>query len=82
MNPTNQCECGSYNLRVTDSRPKNGLICRTRICNECGTRFRTIEIRNSDFYNLSQYKEIIMHIKAIETIMEDKQKCEITEKKT
>ena len=76
-----RCECGSYNLQVADSRNRDGLIYRARKCCDCGKRFKTIEISFSDFENLERYKEIIYHIKAIELVIEDKQKCEIAERK-
>ena len=42
----NQCgECGSYNIKVTDSREHNGEIWRTRVCSDCGNRIYTVEVK-------------------------------------
>lgn len=36
-------KCGSTNQLVTNSRVKGSVVCRTRRCSECGSRWRTVE---------------------------------------
>ena len=51
--------CGSKRTRVTDSRenPHDGYLIRYRLCNYCKTRYRTYEIRDSEWKAMNRLRE-------------------------
>lgn len=52
-------KCGSKRTRVTESRtnPNDGYLIRYRTCNYCKTRFRTYEIRDSEWKKLIRLRD-------------------------
>lgn len=71
MRDVNRCECGSYNLWVTDSRRKGGLITRARTCKDCNKKFYTIEMDRADFEVITEMVETFENLKKIFSIMSD-----------
>lgn len=49
--------CGSYNLKVYNSREHRRIRWRARECLMCGTRFTSYEIRKEDFEELVQLRK-------------------------
>lgn len=66
MIDVNRCECGSYNLQVTDSRQHDRTIWRTRACRDCGRRMKTIEVDRAEYFRMKRitdaYDEITIRI--------------------
>lgn len=46
-------KCGSWQLRIADSRPADFTVNRKRECLDCGHRFSTVEI------TLKEYEEVM-----------------------
>lgn len=46
----NCAHCGSENVYIKDSRPdtKKDCVVRRRICEDCGDRFVTLEVRRTE----------------------------------
>lgn len=68
-----KCEmCGSYNLKVTDSRNHKGEIWRTRACQDCGNRIYTVEIERINYRKskeaLNAYRTIAGAVKKLEEL--------------
>lgn len=58
-------KCGSVNVRVLDSRMRqSGEKHRRRMCEECGTRFTTVEIyKEKNDYNYKRgWEDAINHV--------------------
>ena len=54
----NQCrECGSYNIKVVDSREHDGYIWRRRMCVDCGKRMSTIEVEREQYLKNKEFVE-------------------------
>ena len=70
MTNVNRCKkCGSYNVKVTDSREHGCEIWRTRACLNCGARIYTTEIDREDFLDIEECKKAVRMIKeGMETI--------------
>lgn len=72
----NRCECGSYNIKVTDSRDHDGDIWRTRVCQDCGKRIYSVEIDRSEYLRkieiINIYRDIIGLVKMLEDIGDGK----------
>ena len=51
----NRCECGSYNIKVMDSREREGYIWRRRVCMDCGKRISTIEIERAQYLKNKEF---------------------------
>ncbi len=72
MGVTRCPECGSYNLKVTDSRDHDGDIWRTRVCSDCGERIYSIEVERYEYRKsreiLNVYKQISGAFKKLEEI--------------
>ena len=69
----NQCgECGSYNIKVTDSREHNGEIWRTRVCSDCGNRIYTVEVERYEYRKSKEvmdvYRRLIGAFKKLEDL--------------
>ena len=59
------CKCGSYNIKVVDSRQHpDGSIRRTRICQECGNRIFTKEVVRDKVEDKKEMN-IVKHLQAI-----------------
>ena len=55
----NRCDlCGSFNIKVTDSRDHDGDIWRTRVCSDCGNRFYTIEVESNEYRKCKEVMNI------------------------
>lgn len=67
----NQCECGSYNIQVTDSRQHGDEIWRTRKCADCGRRVYTTEVCRDDIKNIKKYIKVVQLIGDL--LLEDKE---------
>ena len=63
MTDVKVCKCGSYNLKVTDSREHGAEIWRTRTCQDCGARIYTTEICRTDIGRADRALEAIKKIK-------------------
>ena len=58
------CKCGSYNIKVVDSREyPDGSIRRTRLCKDCGNRVFTKEVLRDDEHD--KELKIASHLKEI-----------------
>lgn len=68
----NRCECGSYNVKVTDSRDHNGEIWRTRLCCDCHKRIYSVEIEREQYKKsmeiISAYNSIVGAVKKLEEV--------------
>ena len=64
-----RCKCGSYDLKVTDSRPKYGSIWRTRVCQNCGQRYFTIETERSEAIEVDR-TDVLLSKKIVEAYKE------------
>lgn len=58
MTDINRCECGSFNLKVTDSRQHENTIWRTRVCCDCGKRFYTVEVDRAEYKRITKVEKI------------------------
>lgn len=56
-------ECGSGSA-VINSRP-HGLVVRRRKCVRCGTRWTTIEIKDSDYQKMLKLVDVIRTIQDV-----------------
>ena len=65
MDITKCDSCGSFNLKVTDSRNRYGQIWRTRVCSDCGNRFYTVEIERTEYRKCKDILGIYRSMKGI-----------------
>ncbi len=60
----NRCKkCGSYNIKVADSREHGCEIWRTRVCQDCGGRIHTMEICRDDLPDIERSNKALQMIK-------------------
>ena len=72
MNGIWQCKCGSYNIKVVDSRQQeDGSIKRTRLCEDCGHRAYTKEVTKAYLNELQNADRILYHLKALKALIGD-----------
>ncbi len=74
-----RCKCGSRNIQVTDSRPQDGNIRRTRVCKDCGRRFYTIETERSEAIEADR-TDVLNAKKIIEAYKQLKELLKLLEK--
>lgn len=72
MNGIWRCQCGSYNIKVVDSRQnEDGSIRRTRLCEDCMNRVYTREVTRDYIYEFETALKIEAHVKALKRLLED-----------
>lgn len=72
MNGIWQCRCGSYNIKVVDSREQDdGSIKRTRLCKDCGNRIYTKEVTREYMNEFQNAEKILFHMNALKKLMEE-----------
>lgn len=54
--------CESKNVFVVESRPQAGVVRRRRECDDCGTRFSTVEIMADDHVHLVKVKSCVDYL--------------------
>jgi transcriptional regulator NrdR family protein len=52
-------KCGALENRVIDSRDKRIFVRRRRECRQCGERFSTVEIRQSEYESLQRKSKLL-----------------------
>ena len=72
MNGIWRCKCGSYNIKVVDSRQhEDGSIRRTRLCEDCKNRVYTREVSRDFIYEFENALRIEQHVKALKRLLEE-----------
>ena len=67
-----QCQCGSYNIKVVDSRQHpDGSIRRTRLCEDCQNRVYTREVTREFVYKFETAVKVEKHVRALKRLLED-----------
>lgn len=52
-------KCGSDQVNVIDSRPKEGTVARRRKCLVCGYRYSTVEVDVSEYKSLKEKAKML-----------------------